>query len=283
MIKALLTGYKNYSRTIEMEESNSLRQSVYVGAHRALTKTIYGHKMYVDTRDLSLSPHILIDGYWEKWITNVFLEHVKQGMNIVDIGANIGYYSLIGAQKIGNKGHLICFEANPELAEILFNNLQINGYSSYSIVESKAVYSENTLIDFNICKKNLGSSSLWINDEILAPFNDTTQKITVEAVTLDTYFDKISQVNFLKIDAEGAEPFILKGAKNIIANNPDIIILMEFSPLIIRNAYSSIEDFYRELKEYGFKIKRINTDSSLQELSLSEALNTAHCDVLLKR
>ena len=58
---------------------------------------------------------------------------------------------------------------------------------------------------------------------------------------------------------------------------------MEFSPLIIRNAYSSIEDFYRELKEYGFKIKRINTDSSLQELSLSEALNTAHCDVLLKR
>jgi SAM-dependent methyltransferase len=140
------------------------RPLVYIGNNRALTKTIYGHKIIVDTRDLSLSPHILIDGYWESWITNVFLKLVKPGMNVVDIGCNVGFYSLLAAEKIGSSGNLICFEANPEMADLVFQNIQINGFGGRSKIINKAVYSENIPLTFNINKKFLGGSSLWADE-----------------------------------------------------------------------------------------------------------------------
>jgi hypothetical protein len=76
------------------------RDMIYLGDYTALTRTIYGHKMYVDTRDVSLAPHLLLDGYWEQWITNIFRELVKPGMTVVDVGANFGYYSVLAASLV---------------------------------------------------------------------------------------------------------------------------------------------------------------------------------------
>ncbi len=111
-----------------------------MGDSRALTRTIYGHKMYVKTTDLSLAPHILLDGFWENWITKVFIREVQPGMVVCDIGANIGYYSLLAAASVGERGHLHCFEANPDVCEILFQNLDINGFLSRTTVVNKAVF-----------------------------------------------------------------------------------------------------------------------------------------------
>ena len=259
------------------------RMAVYLGNNRALTKTIYGQKMLVDTRDISLAPHILLDGYWEKWITNVFLESVRPGMNVVDVGANIGFYSLLAAKNIGNDGQLTCFEANPELAEIVFDNIAINGYMSNTTVVSKAAFSESTTLEFNIYNKFMGSSSLWADEAATALFQDEIRTIKVEAISLDEYFPKGHKIDFIKIDAEGAEPYILKGARRILNENKSIQVLMEFSTVMIQAAYGSVEDYYQEIKSYGFEIYRINPDSTLQALSQDEAVKTAHCDVLLKK
>ena len=164
--KAFLEKLKILGRSMNVSASHHPhRMAVYLGNNRALTKTIYGHKMYVDTRDRSLTPHILLDGYWEKWITNVFLHLVKPGMSVVEVGANVGFYSLLAAQHIGDAGRLVCFEANNELCDIVFENLMINGFLSRSSVVNKAVYSENTTLTFNIYEKHLGSSSLWAEKE----------------------------------------------------------------------------------------------------------------------
>ncbi len=71
------------------------RQSVYVGNNMVLTSTLCSQKLYVDTRDVSLSPHIIIDGYWESWVTRAIQRLVKPGMIVVEIGANIGYYTTL--------------------------------------------------------------------------------------------------------------------------------------------------------------------------------------------
>jgi FkbM family methyltransferase len=239
--------------------------------------------MIVDTRDLSLAPHILLDGYWEQWITNVFLSLIKPGMNVLDIGANVGFYSLLAAEKIGAQGSLTCFEANPDMSDIVFQNLQINGFGSPSHVDDKAVYSENIRLTFNIYEKFLGSSSLWADLEHVVANRDSIKKLTVEGVTLDSFFPAGTRIDFIKIDAEGAEPFILKGAKRVLQDNPDVIIIMEFSPPIIANAYESVEIFYNELRLIGFRIFRIEHDSSISEMSLADAISTHHCDVVMQR
>ena len=115
------------------------RIAVYVGDNLALTRTIYDHKIYVDTRDLALAPHILLDGYWEQWITNVFLSVVQPGMRVIEIGANMGWYSLLAAANIGPAGKLLSFEANPRMAEILRRNISINGFLDRAQVVNKAV------------------------------------------------------------------------------------------------------------------------------------------------
>ncbi|WP_213034895.1 FkbM family methyltransferase [Candidatus Nitrotoga fabula] len=265
----------------DLIDSRNERPMVYLGGNRALTKTIYGHKIIVDTRDLSLAPHILIDGYWERWITNVFSELILPGMVVLEIGANVGYYSLLAADKIGASGKLICFEANPELSDLIFYNLAINGFGSRSEVVNKAVYSEDTILTFKIYEKFLGGSSLWGNDEQAKNYRDKIKRIQVDGVRLDSHFKPGTRIDFIKIDAEGAEPYILKGASRILSENPHVIIMFEFSPkCFILNM--SVEIFYNEWTRLGFKMYRIEPDSTLSTLTLADAIATSTCDVILK-
>ena len=259
------------------------RPSHYMGNSRSLTKTIYGHKMILDTRDLSLAPHILLDGEWEAWITKVFVDFLKPGMKVLDIGANIGYYSLLAADKIGKEGYLTSFEANPDLASLIFHNLHLNGFHNRSKVVNKAVYSHTTTLEFNIYENYMGSSSIWADSLHAAAFNDKLRKIEVEAISLDEYFKDNFRVDFIKIDAEGAEPHILKGASNVIINNPNIIILMEFAPPVLEVSYGSIEKFYNDISAYGLNIYKINTDSTLSLMNLDDAKKITWTDVLLRR
>jgi FkbM family methyltransferase len=282
--RAFLEKYKNLgSRIIKDINKTETRPAVYLGNNRILTRTIYGHKIIVDSRDISLAPHILIDGFWEKWITNVFLDLLEEGMTVLDIGANIGYYSLLAADKIGTKGRLVCFEANPELSDVVFYNLQINGFGTNSEVISKAVYSEDSKLTFNVYEKYLGSSSLWGNDAHAEIYHDKIKKIIVDGIALDSHFPAATKIDFIKIDAEGAEPYILKGAKRVLNDNPNVIVMMEFAPAIINVAYGSVEFFYKEIRSLGFDIFRIEHNSKLHKLTLSEAIQTPHCDVILKK
>ncbi len=264
-------------------EAANARPAVYLGDHLALTKTIYGHKIYVDTRDYSLAPHILMDGYWEQWITNVFRDLVRPGMHVVDIGANIGWYSLIAAGLVGSAGRLTSFEANPAIAEILYRNLMVNGFLDRARLEAKAVYSHNDQLDFQVYDRYMGSSSLFATAESAATFNDTLTTLRVDAVSLDNFFPAGSRVDFIKIDAEGAEPHVLKGAKRLLAENPHLKIMMEFAPSILVQAYGSIETVFREISALGFSIWRIAHDSTLVKSSLDDLSNVAHCDVILSR
>ena len=271
------------AKTFMPQNNNNDRMAVYLGNNRALTRTIYGHKMFVNTQDLSLAPHILLDGYWERWITNVFLSLVKPGMSVVDIGANIGYYSLLARHNIGAKGRLVCFEANKELAEIVFNNLMINGFIENSIIENKAVYSENTTLEFSIYEKFLGSSSLWTDEKHVAAYHDTIKKVQVEAVSLDNYFESNTKIDFIKIDAEGAEAYILEGARRVIHENKNITIMMEFAPMLINKCYGSVASFYENIKKMDFEIFKITHNSELIPLAMHEAETISHSDVVLKR
>lgn len=263
------------------------RSAIYLGDHKALTRTVHEHKMYVDTRDKSLAPHILLDGYWENWVTEVFLANLAPGMTVVDIGANIGYYSLLAAAHIGPAGRLYCFEANPNTADLLFSNLEINGYLDRAQVLSKAVYSKSTQIQFNCFEKHQGGSSIWVDEmEVREGLRDNLEKITVDTVSLDEFFAPGTRVDLIKVDAEGAEPYILQGAKRVLEENRNIRILMEFNlaqlqrSLWLENAYKKLVD---EIRELGFTIYLIEHDGVLHEATPDALSDRPVSDVLLKR
>ena len=178
---------------------------------------------------------------------------------------------------------MTCFEANSELASTLFHNLHLNGFNDRSKVVNKAVFSHTTKLDFKIYENYMGSSSIWANDEHAAMYHDKLKTVEVETVSLDEYFSENVKVDLLKIDAEGAEPFILKGAERLIKENPNIIIIMEFAPSVIEVSYGSVDQFYNDIHGHGLTIYEIQTDSSLSPLSLTRLKQISWTDVVLKR
>ena len=249
----------------------------------ALTRTIYGQKIYVDTRDMSLAPHILMGGHWEPWITKVFIDLVRPGMSVVDIGANVGWYSLLAGAAIGPSGHLTSFEANPRLADLLHRSLAVNGLLDDSVVEPKAVYSETKMLDFKIYDRFMGGSGLFASEGGADHFRDHVTAIQVQAVALDDYFKPGSKVDFIKIDAEGAEPFILQGARRVLSDNRKIVIMMEFSSGSIASSYGSIEKFHADMSALGFSIWRIDYHSKLIPMTPQDLSSAPLCDLVLKR
>ena len=103
------------------------RFAVYQGHNTALTRILNRFKMYVDTTDLSLAPHLMMEGHWEPWITELFTESVRPGMTVVDIGANFGYFTILAGTGVGPTGKVYAFEADPRNFEILRLNLEVNG------------------------------------------------------------------------------------------------------------------------------------------------------------
>jgi FkbM family methyltransferase len=292
--KHSITFYENlYSLILRTQDQNSRaqheivqgsgQQSIYLGNNKALTKTAYGHKMLVDTRDLSLSPHILMDGMWESWIAKVFIDLLRPGMKVIDVGSNIGFYSLLAADKIGESGHLTCFEANPEISSLVFHNLHLNGFHNRSEVVTKAVYSHSTTLEFKVFESYLGSSSIWADDAHANAYRDQLRTINVETISLDEYFPENAQIDLIKMDVEGAEPYVLKGARRIISSNPQVLIIMEFAPSVLKVSYGSIEKFYDEISSYGLTIYKINNDSTLTIMPLAEAKQITWTDVVLKK
>lgn len=97
----------------------------YIGSHRAIVETDAGH-LTVSTRDLSIFPVLLKHGCWEPWIQFQIQENVRQGMNVIDVGANYGYFILQLAKLVGQKGRITAFEPNADVFSILLSNVFMN-------------------------------------------------------------------------------------------------------------------------------------------------------------
>ncbi len=261
------------------------RNSVYLGGKRILTQTAYGHRMILDSNDLSLTPNIATFGLWEPDITQVFLNTLEDGMKVIEIGANIGYFTLLASSSVGNKGKVFAFEANPSTFKILHNNLDINGLLGKVELVNKAVYDKSTKLKFNSLSNHQGGSSIAsFSTETLNYFNDTCTTIDIDAVSLDDYFkDEFPLIDFMKIDAEGSEPFIFRGMRNLLKKQKKINIICEFNQPLIKGVGEDPADFLEYIKESGFEIRKISRNGRALDCNFTEILNEVMCELFLTK
>jgi FkbM family methyltransferase len=270
---------KKYSRATHLfQKMQSLmlgrpRNAVYLGQNRILVKTVHGNSMFLDARDVSLTPSILSTGRWERETTAAIINMVQPGMNIVEIGVNVGYFSLIFADLIGPNGTIIGFEANPEICEIANRNLQINGhyYHKSNRIHEFAVTDHVGEAEFSVFEDHRASSSLLDVEAVAKEVQDKIKRIKVKTTTLDAFFPRGQRIDLLKIDAEGAEPQILAGGQRILTENKDIRLLIEFSPEFLKTRYARPSDFLAELAEYGFRAFEITRDGNTRAFTTEMA------------
>lgn len=208
---------------------------------------VQGHKIFLDSRDsLGLS----IFGVHEPLTTEIVKKEVGKGDIVIDIGANIGYYTLIFASLVGENGKVFAFEPDPTNFAILKKNVEINGYKNAVLVE-KAVSNETNKL--KLYSHNSSAENSIINMNTDYPY------IEIDAVRLDDYFgeDGIT-VNFIKMDIEGAEGKALQGMANLLKKNSAIKIITEFRPFGLKQSGISPEEFLKLLLGFGFELYEIN-------------------------
>lgn len=226
---------------------------------------IKNHDMYFSRDYLRF---FLKDEY-EPEVTEIFLNEIQEGSVIIDIGANIGYFSLLGASKVGDIGKVFAFEPEPNNYKLLVKNIKLNGYENVIPIE-KAVSNENKSTKLFLGKDSSMNSLIQGDNE-----NTTSDSVPVDTINLDTYFNDHplkSKIKLIKMDIEGAEMMALLGMRNLIKENKELVIITEFNPEFIRNSGFEPADFLSKLKEHGFDYKVIfEKDSQEQEISdLSE-------------
>src|SRR5258705_8574806 len=189
--------------------------------------------MYLDTQDIIITPGILCWGSWEEETACKLEEILKPGMNWVDVGANNGYFTIIGHRCVqADGGRTWAFEANPKLHKLLTDNIYLNWFWSGVIAEPFAVYSSSCEVTFYIREKYGVNSSIGpVNEKDLRIIYDTQTASRVQAVSLDDYFlPKDIKLDLVKVDVEGGELFVLMGARRLIEANRTLGLLIEWSP-----------------------------------------------------
>jgi FkbM family methyltransferase len=150
-----------------------------------------------------------------------------------DVGANVGYFTVIGHKLVQQGGgRTWAFEASPVAYDFLVDNIELNWFFSGVTAEQKAVYSHSTELSFTVPEKHGANATLGnLSDSSLHRVRDRAQKYKVPAVSLDEYFTRLPVCpNFIKFDIEGGEYFALQGARRLLNTNPELKLLLEWSP-----------------------------------------------------
>src|SRR5919108_1690460 len=160
------------------------------------------------------------------------LFHPKEGDIVIDVGAHMGRYAITSSKYVGPHGQVIAVEAHPYNFKILQRNISLNRLTNVTAMNC-AVYSKKDRLKLYLPDEELGYTmhhSLMTN-YLISKYSEGIEKkyIEVEAYTLDNLLQTsgINQVNWIKIDVEGAEYEVLRGAKEILSANSDIAILVE--------------------------------------------------------
>lgn len=232
------------------------------------TAMVHGHRMLLhDTKiDRYISPSLSAQGVFEPMETAFVLQEVRPGDIVLDIGANIGYFTLLFAKLVGPQGQVIAFEPDPKNFSLLTQNVKINGYRNVVLV-NKAV-SERTNTGF------LYLSDFNSGDHRIYDSADGRPSVPINTVSLDDYFsNSLMHFNLIKFDIQGAEWSALQGMTQLIKRHPRLKMIMEYWPIGLRRSGAEPEKFLALLQHFGFCLWELNENArTIQPTTSAELL-----------
>ncbi len=220
----------------------------------------------LDARDL-VAREILSWNVWEKPNTDLILGSLHEGSVMVDIGAHIGYYSILGSKVVGPSGRIVAVEPNPETVLRLRKNLELSRTSNVAVEEVACTDKETTLTFYKANIRNTGASSISESNARIADHGATARSVTVRGRTLDSIVQELGlqRVDFVKIDTEGAEVQVLRGMKNTLATYHPRMLIEVRQPLL-HNMGTSAEELRAVLRDSGYIAGRMPTDDDVEWL-----------------
>ncbi|MEK6889286.1 MAG: FkbM family methyltransferase [Nanoarchaeota archaeon] len=251
MINALISTLKKSGLASLLIKAGIRKSTLARKIYGKLTKTkvaghlnIGGFKIYPDSND-SLGLSQKKDFFEKSRVAKVMRAFVKPGQITLDIGANIGVYSLLLAKLVGKKGKVYSFEPDGDNFRTLVKNTKLNRYENVVFIK-KAVSDKTGRIKLYLSEWNKGDHRIYPSDE-------NRESVEIESISLDDFFRvNKEKISFIKIDTQGAEALLFKGGKKFFKDKKPIVFL-EFWPVGISGSGEDPEEFLRQMNA-NFKI-----------------------------
>jgi FkbM family methyltransferase len=224
--------------------------SVRSGAFEAL---IHGHR--IELHDPSVdrvnSGHLASGAPYEPFETRLVLQCVRAGDTVLDLGANVGYYTLLLARRVGTSGTVYAFEPDPDNFAILQRNVERNGYRNVMLFQ-KAATDRPGSTRLYLSGDNSGDHRVH-DSQAGRPFHE------VDMGRVDDQLgDPALRLALVKMDIQGAEGLALAGMKEVLARSPKVKIVCEFWPWGLRRAGTDPAAFLQSLREMSFALSIID-------------------------
>jgi len=194
-------------------------------------------------------------GNFEPECTFLLAKLVKKGDVVFDIGANFGWYSCHFAKLVGETGQVHIFEPTNVMEE-LKNNLTLNKFKAKCVLNQIAL-GQKEGIEFLFIPKKMGTAFASLREHSYAA--DKSVKISVFVKKLDdcVSVNKIKKIDFIKMDIEGSEYLVLKGAENVLKQYSPVILL-ELQDVHMKYFGYSPEELINYLRDLGYHLYEIN-------------------------
>lgn len=206
-----------------------------------VTANLFGSRVRLDLSNyIERSAYL---GVFEPRETRAVASYLKPGMTVFDVGANIGYYTLLASRAVGASGTVFAFEP-----------------SAYAFGKLSSAIKDNNLANVRACKLALGDAEKELELSPCRQGNHTPNLLEgggerIKVTTLDTFVEShgIGRIDFLKMDVEGFEPFVITGGKRSFATGMVRAVLCELSPYWLARSGTSPREVSDGLCALGFR------------------------------
>lgn len=252
-----------------------------MGNGRVLISPAWRGKLLANANDLSLTPDLLIDGVFDIGLTNFIISHVRE-MNAIDIGANIGYTTVLLGKSVGPGHKVYAYEASPKNYAFLEENIKMNylgNIVSFRFAVS-SVHGEN--LRFYEPERFMGNGSTKRNEitdsfQKNAPF-DSLREILVPSVTIDKAHPN-EKFGFIKMDIEGGEYQAFLGMEQTIKEGRVSLVSYELNAGILGDELFALKELMNHYQRvYQASFFTINAEGELLSDNVENLYSRNHVD-----
>lgn len=232
---------------LSMSEKILYEKSILIesGKVRSLYRLPSGYDLWLNTSGY-IDKQIITKGVFEPLSTKIMERFVKPGDVVIDVGANIGYYTVLFSKRVGASGTVIAFEPTRHFGDVLKKNVEANQLNNVEIIDFGL---SNKAQDLEI---DIGPSSATLHSP--EGFDKVIDNEKISLTTLDTFVREraLDKIDFIKVDIDGHEPLFFEGAWEALEKYAPIVIF-EVSHLHYLEAGVAAWDFYDLVRSKGFK------------------------------
>jgi FkbM family methyltransferase len=231
--------------------------AIKLGLIRPKWQNIGGAWHWIDLDDF-ICQRLAIGGHYERAVPDAIIRSLPVSGTFIDVGANIGYISVLASRRVGPGGRVLAIEPSPQVLPILRATIQRNESKNVSIVELACSHVPGNVTFFMTDRSNLGRGSLSQQNAGCA------QSVEVRRERLDAIVaaHQLDRIDVVKIDVEGAELQVLRGMHYILAKCHPIIVI-EVKPLLLASFGTTPSDIDEFFRVRGYRCQRIDSDNLL--------------------